>query len=156
MPAVWPTIVGTGAAGGTLGHCTPARLLALTILGDEPQPLGRRLGERHARLDRSVQGPATGVFEHRPQLRLSGALREVAGRWPTVLGPGRPELRLHLLPAWHAVLHVPDRTVLATRNRWPDGTPTESRNAPISSYFSMPPVGFEPTTFGLKVRCSTS
>jgi hypothetical protein len=25
MPAVWPTIVGTGAAAGTLGHCTPAR-----------------------------------------------------------------------------------------------------------------------------------
>jgi len=25
MPAVWPTIVGTGAAAGILGHCTPAR-----------------------------------------------------------------------------------------------------------------------------------
>jgi hypothetical protein len=32
----------------------------------------------------------------------------------------------------------------------------ESLNIPDHSYFFMPPVGFEPTTFGLKVRCSTS
>jgi hypothetical protein len=31
-----------------------------------------------------------------------------------------------------------------------------SNKLPITSYFPIPPVGIEPTTFGLKVRCSAS
>jgi hypothetical protein len=32
----------------------------------------------------------------------------------------------------------------------------QMQKVPITSHFSMPPVGLEPTTVGLKVRCSTS
>ncbi len=36
------------------------------------------------------------------------------------------------------------------------GDGLEAAKPPICSHFRVPPLGFEPRTFGLKVRCSTS
>jgi hypothetical protein len=62
-----------------------------------------------ARCHRSRKGSATSIREKCVQRCLSGLLRVEAGEWGARLNPCRTESLLHLLPARHAVLHIPLR-----------------------------------------------
>ena len=158
------------------------RRLALAVLSDEAQPLLGGLGELDAAPDHAGQRAASSRVQDVFQPSLGLAPREVAGGRPTAFRPGRADLLLDLPPVRQPVLRVPDRTPRPLDaedmpGRWlqrghsrPNAPPARDifgtyfarrseagrPDRAICSAFPMPPVGIEPTTFGLKVRCSAS
>ena len=159
------------------------RRLSFPVLLDEPDPLRRRIGERRTAAHHPGQGPAAHLGEEVTQPRLGHPFREVARRRSAPIGPGRPDPRLHLPPVGESVPRVPHRGRRAPSRRKTEpvgiaggllmrqiisrvrnkiGTKCgfrplrDSPHTWICSHFLMPPVGLEPTTVGLKVRCSTS
>jgi hypothetical protein len=103
-------------------------------------------------------------------------LGEPACRWPSAIGPRRPDLALDVPAVRQPVLRVPDRAapsvdpeymahrnshgnahvqnVRAARDLFGDISPTGPLTPPNrqsqSRPFPMPPEGIEPSTFGLK------